>query len=390
MPNKELLRAGIARGLDKAAQGVDRNFKHEKGKGAIFGYGVITKGQLNDQDIRDLEMDDMSLDQVVELGNKSKIGLKSRFGHPNMSGEALGTFLGRAQNFRRDKDIVRADLLIDETAYKTPNGDLATYVMDLAETDPEAFGSSLVFDADFEYRLEKDGTRKKDAQGKELPALVRFTKLYASDVVDDPAATQGMFGKFFNSSVELSAKATEFLDKFLNNPDAVEKALMFLTRYTRNRVDIDDDQNNKPQKEGRIMEDALKTLTKEQLQEARPDLCTTLQSEASQAASKNERERVLTIVKAEHAEFKDMGMEALSEKAIDEGHTVDAALASMRAKRVKDLEASANPGPGPDSDLTHAPDSHLEKARAYAAEHKCSMTKALSATAPKRTKENKR
>lgn len=379
MPKKEFLRANIARGLDQATKGVDRKLMHEKGRGVIFGYAVITKGKLNDQDMRDWEMDDISLDQVVELGNKSKIGLKSRFGHPNMSGEALGTFLGRALNFRRDGDIIRADLYIDETAYKTPNGDLATYVMDLAETDPDAFGSSLVFDADFEYRIKKDGTKEQDGQGNDLPALVRFTKLYASDVVDDPAATKGMFGTFFNSSVELSAKATEFLDKLLNNPDAVEKVMAFLNRYRVNRDDIDKDQN-KNKKEVSPME--IKDLTLEVLSKERPELLESARNEAS----KDERTRVLSIVKAEHTEFAGKKVEALTEDSIEKGLTLDATLASMRKKCLDDLNAKGNPLPGANADQEANGNDHITKAKQYAAEHKCSISEALSATAPARQK----
>ncbi len=385
--SKEFLRSNIARGIQTGKEGVDRNVQHEKGKGAIFGYAVITKGRLSEQDVRDWEMDDISLDSVVALGNQSKIGLKSRFGHPNMSGEALGTFLGRARNFRKDGDIVRADLYIDETAYKTPNGDLATYVMDLAETDPEAFGSSLVFDCEFEYRLEKDGTKKKDGAGNDLPALVRFTKLYASDVVDDPAATQGMFGKFFNSSVELSAKATEFLDKLLNNPDAVEKVTAFLNRYRVNREqDIDNNNNNnKNNKEKEVVNMEFKDITLEQFQQERPDLVTSIQNTAANTAAKTERERALTIIKAEHAEFAGKGVEALTEDSIEKGLTVDATLASMRKKCLDDIQAKANKAPGADVDVT-SKKSHVEKAREYAAEHKCTMTEALSATAPAKQK----
>ncbi|MDD4980693.1 MAG: hypothetical protein PHC54_05445 [Candidatus Omnitrophica bacterium] len=385
MGKTRFLRADIARGINSGnVKGVDRDFKHDKGKGAIFGYAVIAKGTLNDQDIRDWEMDDISLDQVVELGNQKNIGLKSRFGHPNISGEALGTFLGRAKNFRKDGDLVRADLYIDETAHNTPNGDLATYIMDLAETDPDAFGSSLVFDADFAYRLNEDGTKKKDEEGNELPALVRFTKVYASDIVDDPAATPGMFGKFFNSSVELSAKATEFLDKFLNSPDAIEHTMAFLERYRKNRVDIDKENNNLTKKEEVEME--LKEITVDQLKAERPDLVATLKAEGVTEGVKTERARALAIVKAEHTEFAGMKMEALSEKAIEEGLTQDATLASMREKRLKDIELERNPAPGADGDTSKVSATHLDKAKAYAKEHNCNITEALRATAVKRVK----
>ena len=151
----------------------------------ITGFAVVTKGVTHDERG---EFDDLALNSVVELGNKSKMGIKSRFGHPNMSSTALGTFLGRAKNFRKDGDVVRADLHIDSTAHQTPDGDLAGYVMNLAESDPEACGSSMVIHWD---ALER---KELSADGKALPPLIRVKKLMSVDVVDDPAANNGLFG----------------------------------------------------------------------------------------------------------------------------------------------------------------------------------------------------
>ena len=382
MSKTEFLRSNIAQGIEAGAKGVAPGLKHEKGKGVILGYSVINKGKLNEQDVRKWEMDDVSLNQIVDLGNKSVIGIKSRFGHPNMSGEALGTFLGRAKNFRREGDVVRADLYFDETAYKTPNGDLATYVLDLAANDPESFGTSIVFSAEFETRLEKDGTPKKDAKGKLLPDLVRFKMLYGSDVVDDPAATNGMFGKFFNESVELSAKASEFLDKLLCNPDAIERVMSFLERYRENRVDIDLVGQGKEKvtltKEDEMVE--LKDLTVDQLRKERPDLVTALHQETV----KEERLRALAIVKNAHSEFAGMGMETIVEESLENGKTIDASLAAMRKKRLDDLSAKGNKAPGADGDVPAGKKTHLERAKDYAKEHKCGIVEALRATAEPR------
>jgi len=239
---------------------------HKGGKGKIIGLQVMTKGNLTDisGDMRGWEVDDITLDQLETLGNKIKNGVKSRFGHPGMSSSALGKFLGRVWNFRRDKEtgVTRADLHIDETAYNTPFGDLGSYVLNLAESDPDALGTSIVFDADLEYRLESDGTRKKDSQGEPLPALLRITRLYADDVVDDPAANKGMFG--YTESVKLSANATALLDKLAETPETkelLEKVInenmldgadvpAFLKRYLAN-------QNHKTK--GEIMTEQEKT-----------------------------------------------------------------------------------------------------------------------------------
>lgn len=374
-------RLEITRGIKTGKAGVDRNYDDDKYKGVIRGVAVMTKGNVKDS--REWEIDDTTLDQIVSSGNAHKnMGLKSRFGHPNMSDTALGTFLGRMQNFYKDGDIARADLYISKTAYETPEGNLAAYVLGLAEKDPDAFGTSVVLgDFDLENLTEDDGTPKNGENGEDLPPALRVNSLMAVDVVDDPAANNSLFGKFFNSSVELSAKATEFLNKLLNNPDALEYVLAFLERYRTNRVHIDNDteklENNQSQKEGAKME--LKDLTIEVLNKERSDLVSSIQTEAT----KSERGRVLSIVKAAHQEFKDMGMESLTEESIEKGHTVDAALSAMRGKRLKDIEAKANPAPGADGEEAGKL-SHLEKAKQYQAEHKCSMVAALKATAPAR------
>lgn len=219
-------RADVSRGLIND-RGVDR------GKDTIHGFAVISLGMAKGHN---MEIDGTALDQVVALGNKHKKGVKARFGHPNMSSEALGTFLGRSKNFRRHGPIVRADLHLDQSAHETPNGDLADYVLSLAESDPESFGASIVFSGEEELRVDDKGKRLLDDDGNELPPLARIETLAATDVVDEPAANEsGFFGhQFFNDDVKLSAEATAFLRKFLDMPDSVEKVIKFLTRYSSN------------------------------------------------------------------------------------------------------------------------------------------------------------
>lgn len=226
---EELFRGDISKGLSEGKAGVDRE------NGIIRGFAVISKGEAKGHGI---EIDETSLDQVVEFGNQAKIGIKSRFGHPAMSSDALGTFLGRAKNFRKDGNVDRADLHIDKSAYETPNGNLADYVMTLAEEDPNAFGSSIVFEGKREPRLNNDSTVKKDKDGNEMLPLVRFTKLLGVDAVDNPAANKGMFGaQFFSDSVMPSAEMAKFLDKFLQDPSAIEKTVKFLQRYSAVKED---------------------------------------------------------------------------------------------------------------------------------------------------------
>ena len=240
MKNRNFLRADVMKG---GIISVSEN------REIILGVAVITKGITHDERG---EFDDDAINKVVALGNNTKFGIKSRYGHPNMSSTALGTFLGRFKSFRRDGDVIRADLYIDPSAHDTPDGDLAKYVISLAKNDPNAFGTSVVIKAHFIDRS-KDAAKETEASLEDpkddedededededklsqLPLIV-VDDLFACDVVDDPAANNAFFGKrFFSESVNLSSEMTEALDLFLGEPDGVEQAIAFLKRYEFNK-----------------------------------------------------------------------------------------------------------------------------------------------------------
>ena len=89
-------------------------------------------------------------EDVAKAGNEmGDAGVKVRFGHPGMCSDALGTYLGRATNFRV-VDLTRkesgekaagviADIALDEHADRTE------WVLNMAESAPDTFGQSIVF-----------------------------------------------------------------------------------------------------------------------------------------------------------------------------------------------------------------------------------------------------
>ena len=92
----------------------------------------------------------------------------------------------------REVLVARGDMHIDATALDTPpdgGKPLGLYVMDLAESDPDMFGTSLVLQVNQELRRDAKGNPLKDDAGNELPPLWIPTKLHASDVVDEGDAT---------------------------------------------------------------------------------------------------------------------------------------------------------------------------------------------------------
>ncbi len=223
--------------------GVDR-----EGTGKLLGYVVAQEGPFKSEGRG--EFDRASLATIVKLGNAARGGLKSRFTHPDMSSDGLGKFLGRSQNFTlgtvrsaegKTVQAVRADLHFDASAHETPSGDLAGYILKLAESDPDALSSSLVLQTDEEQRLEKDGTAVCGPDGEPLPPLWRPKKLHASDIVDTGEAVDGLL------SAQLSAdglplrqlwQGAELLDQvFADQPREViqVRLLAYLDRYLTRR-----------------------------------------------------------------------------------------------------------------------------------------------------------
>lgn len=211
-------RAPISRGLFKrlkADSSAEPNVDREGGKfgaGLIRGVSILTRGEALGHG---MWIDETTLDQTVELAQGNpKTGLKMRFTHPSMSGDGLGSFIGRGFDLYREGDQVFADVHLSETSRKTPDGDLGAYVMDLAESDPEAFGTSIVFEHDeaaedlfmAENQVEYEfvnwrgdtevGTRfeSPDAENGNNFPHVRLKNLFAADFVDEPAANpDGLF-----------------------------------------------------------------------------------------------------------------------------------------------------------------------------------------------------
>lgn len=161
------------------------------------------------------KFDSHSLDTIQRLMGESRGGLKSRFTHPSLSGDGLGKFLGRARDTFRDGNKLRADLYFDRTALDTPpegGKPLGIYLMDLAESDPAAFSSSLVLNTEKVYELDEKGRYKKDEKGDELPPLWKPTRLHASDIVDT--------GDAVDDVMSATGLAEGFLDGL---PDAIAR-----------------------------------------------------------------------------------------------------------------------------------------------------------------------
>ena len=174
-------------------------------KGFIKGVSIATLGEIKGHGVW---ADSKFLSQIVTEGKQFGAGVKARFGHPNMSSTALGTYLGRFKNFRKSGDQAKADLFIDNSAKNSPNGNLYDYVFSMASENPDMFGASIVFVPD---RTEFKKTGEKDTEGNEIEqGFARISQLLATDLVDEPAANEGLFETF--SHDDLASQVTMFLD----------------------------------------------------------------------------------------------------------------------------------------------------------------------------------
>jgi len=196
--------------------------KVDRAARVLLGYAVISRGEALGHG---LWIDEALLDQVVEAGNAAGgKGVKSRFTHPGLCADGLGTYLGRTRNFRREGSRVLGDLTLAEVASKSPQGDLAGYVLDLAEEDADCFGASIVFELDIgameffgaQHRDQKGNFKSPDPDNVDNYPHARLARLRASDVVDEPAANPN---GFFSDRDELASRGESAL-RFVFGLDA--------------------------------------------------------------------------------------------------------------------------------------------------------------------------
>jgi hypothetical protein len=166
--------------------------------------------------------------QIVDNAASKPAGIKARFGHPNMCSQALGTYLGRFKNYSYYGDQVKADLHLDDTAKNTPSGDLYSYVLDMAEKNPDMFGASIVFEIGESVFLEEDVDGEKVEK-----EYFRLKELRATDIVDEPAATDGLFSAktFPGIATQFLDENPEIMDMIFTKPDSIVE---FLSNYLTN------------------------------------------------------------------------------------------------------------------------------------------------------------
>jgi hypothetical protein len=196
--------------------------KIDKDNGIIYGVSVITGNR--EASGHEMYVDDVMVDQVVEHGSQNKEGLKARFDHPNPCGGSMGTVVGRFKNFRRDGLQARADLYLLASAADSPAGDYRTYILNLAEEDPNAFATSIVFRSGEAEEFSPNDYPHLDENDPFFYPHARIKSLTHCDVVDEGAANDGLFGR-----PDYLAEQAERWSK--ENPQAVKAFMPILLPF---------------------------------------------------------------------------------------------------------------------------------------------------------------
>jgi hypothetical protein len=226
--------------------------------GVIHGVILAEEGPFKD---KRGEFDRAAIRKAVTLAKDKPSGLKARFTHPTLSSDGLGKFLGRYHDVRSDtvlrevgraadgkplmkeRLVARGDLYLDKTALEAPpdgGKPLGLYVMDLAESDSDAFGASLVLQKDEALRLDSKGRPLTDEAGEELPPLWIPTVLHACDVVDDGDATHSFLSADILAGLPdaIVRQGCELLDAQFNGQERsviAARLSAFMDRYLSHR-----------------------------------------------------------------------------------------------------------------------------------------------------------
>ena len=197
----------------------------DKEKGIIYGVKVANYGQNKN----DSFFDDNFIEKLVLDGNSQKRGVKSRFGHPNecASSTSLGSYIGRFYNYSIKNRNAFADLHLDNITRKTnvegQGITLFNYITEMADNNPDAFGNSIVVDA---KSFESEPFENENGELTTVN-LLDLNSLKFSDLVGEPAATDGLFA----NSEDLGIRLTNFLDENEAIFSAVEKNPELITDF---------------------------------------------------------------------------------------------------------------------------------------------------------------
>jgi len=253
-------RSTVSYGTPECPQIVDREGGMFE-SGMISKVSIITRGEALGHE---MWVDQDFLSDVTAAINSAAIasptgGVKARFTHPGLSSDGVGQKLGRVTNAQVSGEQVIADVHFQRASTISPDGNLAEYVMTLAEETPEDFGLSIVFEHDSELaelhvEANTSGNRYVSPDEDNLNNYVhaQLGRLRSADVVDSPAANpEGLFQR----GQEAAREGEAFLEYALGLSDAkpntsrfsvdADRAAIFFTRFLeRHNLSLEEKEGN--------------------------------------------------------------------------------------------------------------------------------------------------
>lgn len=161
----------------------------------------VSIASLGEAEGHNLWIDDVFLNQLKEFGIKNK-EIRCNFTHCSNEDSVIN-YLGKIQNFNIVDNKCVGDLVVSDVAAKNPvKGDLAGYVLGLADEAPDALGLSIKFSHDLQSEAEfiransVDGVFKSpDTNNVNNFPHARLGELVSIDIVGEPACNNGLFNK---------------------------------------------------------------------------------------------------------------------------------------------------------------------------------------------------
>jgi len=221
----------------------------------IEGVSVLTTGMAKGHK---LQIDQMTLQQVMDCANSFKNGVKVNENH----GAGIGDIVGKLTNFRIDET---GEKLIADLSFLQSREDRAKYYLDLAREIPDSFGISISFSG----QSEQNGTEFE---------LARCQELYSADLVQHPAANPtGLFSadsvcvsvdnKEMCNMEKTTTPTTEKTEKTYDMGDFEKRMLSFEDRLKKIEETITPKEETKTEKTETLAEVPAPTAKKEERKE---------------------------------------------------------------------------------------------------------------------------
>ena len=195
----------------------ERVGKIDADSGVIYGVALANMG-LNKNGYY---VSERFLNELKDFGNK-KGEIKARFEHPSFTGGSFGSFIGKYKNFRVEEGRLIGDLYLADISRRAQVAgrgiSLFDYVMGMAQECPEMFGNSIYVYADVIEEAYNEGGVERIGWG------LKLIEWSGSDLVDDPAATNGLF---FDNKKETNNRL------IMNLKQVTKEMLTFLKEFSK-------------------------------------------------------------------------------------------------------------------------------------------------------------